>query len=331
MHWVFFYCQKFPHGVKTVTTLVPINTSIIHHSNLLEKIPFINFFFNIIPISKKSVRSVTKPNINCTILHNYNQHRYKRMQKRQTRRAAATYVASLGILSLMLTSTTFAASPNNATPVLFPLDTFPAQSTTGTTISYQLSAYDPDVVDILTFSMSPVLPGASLDGATGLFTWIPSTTQTGTLTINFSVSDGIDTATLPATITISAPAATQPITFNPIKNQTIIAGETVRFRVSLSSGSNASTKITAANLPRGASFDSKTGYFSWQPGKKDIGTYTIIFTANGTSTASKKVTLTVLSQNTNSGGSKKHSDTFIGNTKQFFSSLATSIQNLIQK
>lgn len=254
------------------------------------------------------------------------------MQRRQVKGLTMGYLALFGIISLSFSNTVFAASPNNATPVLFPLDTFPTQSTTGTTISYQLSAYDPDITDVLTFSMSPALPGASLDGATGLFTWTPSATQTGTFTIDFSVSDGIDMATLPATITISTPAVTQPIAFNPIKDQKIIAGATARFRVSLSGGSNASTKITAANLPNGASFDSKTGYFSWQPGKKDVGTYSITFTAsNGTNTASKKVILTVLSQNTSNGDSKKRSDSFMGNTKQFFSHLTDSIQNLIKK
>jgi hypothetical protein len=60
----------------------------------------------------------------------------------------------------------------------------------GTEFSIQLQASDPDSGS-LTYHVSPLPLGASLNSGTGLFTWTPTFTQGGDHSIRFSVSDGI--------------------------------------------------------------------------------------------------------------------------------------------
>jgi hypothetical protein len=59
----------------------------------------------------------------------------------------------------------------------------------GYPISFHLRAMDTDA-DTLTYSSLPPVPGATLDPATGLFTWTPASSQIGTHRMTFTVSDG---------------------------------------------------------------------------------------------------------------------------------------------
>jgi hypothetical protein len=75
---------------------------------------------------------------------------------------------------------------NNNPPVLAAIG---AQSTKeGLAISIQANATDPDG-DTLTYSVSSLPSGASFNNSSGLFTWTPSFTQSGTYSVKFSVTD----------------------------------------------------------------------------------------------------------------------------------------------
>lgn len=79
----------------------------------------------------------------------------------------------------------------------------------GTTLTLQLTATDPDG-DPLTFAAEPLPAHASLDAATGRFTFTPTADQVGTLTRTFTVSDGSlsDAETVAITAVGAAPELT---------------------------------------------------------------------------------------------------------------------------
>ena len=79
-------------------------------------------------------------------------------------------------------------SINNSPPVLVSIGNHSVKE--GQEISIQCGASDTDE-DPLTYSASPVPSGATFDNNTGILTWTPDYTQSGTYNIRFSVSDGI--------------------------------------------------------------------------------------------------------------------------------------------
>ncbi|MDJ0944568.1 MAG: PKD domain-containing protein [Kiloniellales bacterium] len=94
------------------------------------------------------------------------------------------------------------ASTNNP-PVLDPIGN--QTVALGSTLSLSLTASDPDGDD-LAFTASPLpLPaGASLNSATGAFTFAPDETQVGDLQITFIVTDGVLSDSEAITITVQA-------------------------------------------------------------------------------------------------------------------------------
>lgn len=60
----------------------------------------------------------------------------------------------------------------------------------GTALAFTVAATDVDADDSLTYSASPLPSGASFDASSGVFSWVPSATQSGTYQVSFSVSDG---------------------------------------------------------------------------------------------------------------------------------------------
>jgi C1A family cysteine protease len=89
---------------------------------------------------------------------------------------------------------------DNQPPVL---QAIPAQTgEEGKTLAFSLSASDSDY-DTLTFSAKNLPEGAALDAATGDFAWTPGFTQSGVYSVQFGVSDGINTVVKTASITVT--------------------------------------------------------------------------------------------------------------------------------
>jgi hypothetical protein len=77
-------------------------------------------------------------------------------------------------------------------------------ATVGREYNYDVDATDPDIVDILVYSLIIEPMGMTIDGATGLIKWTPTSTQTGANDVAVRVADGSST---PA-------SSTQPFTIN---------------------------------------------------------------------------------------------------------------------
>jgi hypothetical protein len=82
----------------------------------------------------------------------------------------------------------------------------------GHTLSFAVSASDPDSSDQLTYSASDLPSGASFDSGTREFSWTPTADQVGSYSgVHFEVSDGFETDAEDVTITVTAqPAAPLP-------------------------------------------------------------------------------------------------------------------------
>ncbi|WP_152053757.1 PKD domain-containing protein [Tautonia marina] len=92
----------------------------------------------------------------------------------------------------------------NAAPVLTPISN--QSATTDTELRFQAVATDPDLpAQILTYSLQNAPDGASIDPATGQFSWIPTTSQIATHSMTVLVSDGQATASQSFTVTVHAP------------------------------------------------------------------------------------------------------------------------------
>ena len=89
---------------------------------------------------------------------------------------------------------------DNQPPVL---QNIPAQAgEEGKPLAFTLEASDSDY-DTLTFRAENLPEGAALDAASGGFTWTPAFTQSGAYSILFTVSDGINTVSKTASITVT--------------------------------------------------------------------------------------------------------------------------------
>jgi RHS repeat-associated protein len=83
---------------------------------------------------------------------------------------------------------TVTVAPGNRAPTID--STAPTTATVGAPYAYDVEASDPDVGDVLTFSLPLAPAGMSIDPASGLIAWTPAAGQEGDAPVTVRVSDG---------------------------------------------------------------------------------------------------------------------------------------------
>jgi PKD repeat protein len=157
----------------------------------------------------------------------------------------------------------------------------------GSPLSFALAATDPDG-DSLTYSAGSLPSGATLTGQT--FAWTPTSTQAGSYTITFTVSDGTLTSSRTAAIVVAA--SNVPPVLATIGNKSVNENQLLTFTISATDPDGDSLTYSASPLPSGATLTGQT--FAWTPASTQTGLYTITFTvSDGTLTDSRTATLTV--------------------------------------
>lgn len=145
-------------------------------------------------------------------------------------------------------------------------------------LTFDLQGSDPDKEDQdkLVYSADGLPQGAKLEGIT--FNWTPTFDQSGSYTVDFTITDGILTDTKSALITVNH------VNRNPelaeITEQKVNENELLEFPVVGSDPDveDAGKFILSANdLPQGAIFDAQSGSFSWTPGFDQAAEYTVTF------------------------------------------------------
>ncbi|MHB8604170.1 MAG: PKD domain-containing protein [Thermoplasmatota archaeon] len=181
----------------------------------------------------------------------------------------------------------------NSAPVLSPIA---AQSTDEMQTLHFTAVAKDNEGDTVTFGLVNPPPGATIDPASGVFTWRPTYDQAGNYTLNVSASDGRLTSVenVPVmVINVNSPPTPDPIgPFSTLENQRLT------FIVTATDREHDALTYAAANLPAGATFDPSTQTFYWTPdydaAEQHGGVYTIEFLVSDYQyTATENVTITV--------------------------------------
>ncbi|MCH7946408.1 MAG: hypothetical protein IIC66_01275, partial [candidate division Zixibacteria bacterium] len=175
-----------------------------------------------------------------------------------------------------------------------------AKSTTeNILLNFNISATDIESTPVLTTSS---LPNAAIftdnGNGTASFDWTPLYNQSGVYNITFYATDdstAIDSEIVVITI---IEAGNQPVTLNPIGNQSVSEGINLSFTVSATDPDSTFALMTTSALPSGATYiDNGDGsaIFDWTPDFTQSGSYNITFYAtDGISTDSEIININVL-------------------------------------
>ncbi|MDY0124848.1 MAG: Ig-like domain-containing protein [Anaerolineaceae bacterium] len=182
----------------------------------------------------------------------------------------------------------------NSEPVLDPIG--PQTVDEEVEISFTATASDSDVPEqTLTFSLVGAPEGASIDPATGEFSWTPTEAEDGIYTFDVCVSDGeLDDC---ETITVTVNEVNVPPVLGEIADQTVDEHETLEFTATASDGDDPEQELVFSldGAPTGAVIDPETGEFSWTPTEaQGPGIYTFsVLVSDGIEYDYQFVTVTV--------------------------------------
>jgi PKD domain/FlgD Ig-like domain/Bacterial Ig domain/Putative Ig domain len=206
-------------------------------------------------------------------------------------------------------SITITVNEVNVAPALTPIPDQSAQ--VGTALTFTATATDADLpAQTLTFSLtlgSPAATGATINSATGAFSWTPSATGTYPVTVTvmdngtppLSAQDGFN-------IVVGAVANNPPV-LATVGNQTVDELATLNFTAVATdpdAGQTVSYSITLGSpAATGAAINSTTGAFAWTPTESQgPGVYPVTVTATDDGTpplsANEGITITVNEVNT---------------------------------
>jgi membrane-bound inhibitor of C-type lysozyme len=159
-----------------------------------------------------------------------------------------------------------------------------ASGAEGTTITFNVSAADPDGDAIASLTAAP-LPGtatftANAANTAGTFSWTTTLSDAGTYNVTFTATNALSgSATTAVTVTNANqnPVVTAPATASGDE------GTLITFGVSATDPDGDHVTLTALGTPSGATFTDNgdnTGTFSWTPSFTQAGSYSVTFRGN---------------------------------------------------
>jgi hypothetical protein len=196
-----------------------------------------------------------------------------------------------------LTATTtinvVAHQPNHL-PSVQPIDNQTA--TVGQALTINVIATDPYDGQPVMYSLGDGAPaGASIDAATGVFTFTPSAAGMYTITIVVVADNGTQPVGVSNTFHVVATSANQAPTINPVAALATGVNRTLTIPITASDPDNGQTLTYSLGdgAPAGATIDAATGVVTYKPTK--AGTYHIPVVArdSGTPALSASTTITV--------------------------------------
>jgi hypothetical protein len=180
----------------------------------------------------------------------------------------------------------------------------------GSLLTFTNSATDPDLpANTLTYSLDPGFPtGASVNPATGVFTWTPDESQgPGLYTNTVRVTDnGSPPMSDAKSFTVTVNEVNSPPVLAAISNKTINEGALLTFTNSATDPDLPANTLTYSldpGFPAGASVNPTTGVFTWTPDESQgpgLYTNTVRVTDNGSPPMSNSKSFTVTVNEVNS-------------------------------
>jgi len=181
----------------------------------------------------------------------------------------------------------------NRAPILAPLASVLGPEMTE--LTFTAAATDPDGHDVA-YSIAGAPPGATIDPATGIFTWTPDEVHgEGSFAVTVVATDsGVPNLADTKTVTITVTEANRPPTVDPISDQQDTIGDSVELQVVATDPDIPVNSITyaASGLPSGLSIDENTGAITGRVAADaaDTNYVTVTVTDDGSPAKSGKTT-----------------------------------------
>jgi hypothetical protein len=148
-------------------------------------------------------------------------------------------------------------------------------ATEGVAYSYDVNATDADG-DVLTYKLTVTPAGMTIDTATGLISWTPSGTQSGSHNVTVKISDGKPGGTTDQSFTIAvAEAINNPpkITSTPVTAAT--EGVAYSYTVQATDPDHNTLTFNLSVFPSGMGINSTTGLITWTPSSIQAGVHPV--------------------------------------------------------
>lgn len=187
-------------------------------------------------------------------------------------------------------SMTITVNDVNRPPVL---KAVPAQSVNeNEELTFTIEGRDEDTDNTLVYSAENLPADADFDAASGTFRWKPDYEQAGEYQVTFKLSDGTETVSQTAQITVNN--VNRPPTISAPASQEVEVETPIRLQFSASDPDGDELTFEAGNLPSGADFNSRTGELVWTPSAGQAGEYAIVVkVSDGQAEASARTTIRV--------------------------------------
>ncbi len=129
----------------------------------------------------------------------------------------------------------------------------------------QMSAFDPDQEDTLTYDVKPRLPNMSIQEGTGKVLFFPDYTQAGEYAVSFQVSDGHDTVSIERVIRVIDFNRLPKLVLNPPTGKVLDVGERFNLLATATDLDGDEVIIRANKVPPNGFFDEESGRFTFVP------------------------------------------------------------------
>ena len=144
-------------------------------------------------------------------------------------------------------------------------------ATVGAAYGYDVNATDPNAGDVLTYSLDTAPAGMTINAASGLIGWTPSSAQVGSNAVTVRVDDGHGgSATQSFTINVAAANVAPTITSTPVLTATV--GAAYSYDVN-ATDPNAGDVLTYSldTAPAGMTINAASGLIGWTPSSAQLG------------------------------------------------------------
>jgi hypothetical protein len=170
-------------------------------------------------------------------------------------------------------------------------------------INFTLVGSDPDQEDAgkLTYQISNLPVGATLDPISGKFTWTPSFEQSGEYTLNATVSDSVGSIA-ETSIQITVNHVNRPPTVTAMEPIAGNENEPLTIRLDFSDPDNEDIdklQVSSSGLPEASTLDPATGIITWTPTFEQSGDYIINYTVTDSYGETATGTVSIQIQNIN--------------------------------
>ncbi|MFZ4619587.1 MAG: DUF4350 domain-containing protein [Bacteroidota bacterium] len=187
----------------------------------------------------------------------------------------------------------------------------------GQQLTFMYKATDPDL-DQVRYTLQTAVQGMFIDSVTGLFSWKPTFTQSGTYFVTVVANDGRGGAATKLTTVTVKDVNRVPQFIKPMNDTTVQEQQFLFVDVDAIDPDGGTVKYSIVNPSPGMIIDSVTGTFTWTPTRAQAGIHQFSIRASeipGSETLDP-VTITVLNQNEPPSFLKVLNDTTINEDQQ---------------